>query len=58
MELKDIEKSLKNKDTKIHLAFILGTEAAGGIVGWFIRKHSTTSTLSSYHTFETILLIS
>lgn len=37
MELIDIEKALKDKDAKIYLAFILGTEAAGGIVGWFIR---------------------
>ena len=37
MEPKDIKEVLKDKDTKIYLAFILGTEAAGGIVGWFIR---------------------
>lgn len=37
MEPKDIKEVIKDKDTKIYLAFILGTEAAGGIVGWFIR---------------------
>ena len=37
MEPKDIKEILKDRDTKIYLAFILGTEAAGGIVGWFIR---------------------
>ena len=37
MEPKDIKEVLEEKDTRIYLAFILGTEAAGGIVGWFIR---------------------
>ena len=38
-----------HKDSLFQLAFRDNPEAG---------KHSTTSTLSSYHTFETILLIS
>lgn len=37
MEFKDIKRKIEEKDTTNYLAFILGTEAAGGIVGWFIR---------------------